>query len=574
MAQVRLLFYVIAVLAVITILCIHLPTELEIKDALYLTKNSITELRTCYFRKDQKGSFSQNETIPIGQKESILNSKESSSSSGLESILDLPATNMMRSILPVDLIISYTISNHTNEIIGRYASFSPILEEKLSANYKIISSFACSPVQADDEYKDKILIVLRGNCTFVNKVENLLSTNIQPRAIIIADNKPYHSLITMYSPTFNRDGLLTVPVLFISNEDYVMLNGYSQENIELSIETMTIDNWLSLLMLIAVSPTILIILFYLCIRGFQLCHKKIVNSANERLVKKLPVYIFNEDHLIPVSKFMDYLAITGQTSDAPLPLSSSESLPAGQETERQHPRGNIVINGVRIRDFPNLHLLFAPKDFYLTSKCAICLDKFTPLRLRILVLKCKHFYHEDCLSNWLINFKRTCPLCNESFSVGEALPLLANAAYLGGSDVDLENQLLHTLDTARSRRLECDSFHSCLREPSVSIRTARDAENTRSDSDATSANTAQPVQSPQTSFTVPNAATQFQQTNNSDTTYSNVGSIDSFVTTRTHNTDGDSVVSNYVTPQQTPHSTTGDSLLDSSSKLTIKISSP
>ena len=30
----------------------------------------------------------------------------------------------------------------------------------------------------------------------------------------------------------------------------------------------------------------------------------------------------------------------------------------------------------------------------------------------MLVLDCKHFFHEYCLSNWLINFKRSCPLCN------------------------------------------------------------------------------------------------------------------------------------------------------------------
>lgn len=549
MAQVRFLFCVMAALAI------------------------ITQSRAHHFRKDQESNLLDIEHRQIEQKRSVLKFEEFTSLPGSDSIFDLPATNMMRSILPVDLIVSYNISNHTNEIVARYASFSPILEERINGNYKIISTYACSPLQIGDDYKDKILIVLRGNCTFVNKVENLLSSELQPKAIIVADDKPYRSLITMYSATFNRDGQLKVPILFIANEDYVTLYDHKQENLELSIQTITIDNWVSLLMLIAVSPTILIILFYLCIRGFQLCHKKIVNSANEKLVKKLPVYMFNEDHLIPVSKFRDYLAATNQTSDGPLPLSSSENLPACQETEMQQPRRDMVINGVRIRQITQLHLLFAPEDFYLTSKCAICLDRFTPLRLRILVLNCKHLYHENCLSNWLINFKRTCPLCNESFSIGETLPLLANAAYSTNGSVDLENQLMENLIPTRSRRLECDSFHSCLTEPSVSIHTVGNPLDIHTRPSFTVNHHL--VQETQTSISIPNTASQknLEQTNESDANYSNLGSVDSFVTTRSHDTDEDSLTSNYITPQQTPNSGSEDSQLDTSSKLTIKLSS-
>lgn len=566
MATVRTLLYIISTLAIITILYKEY-SEIDIKETVYLTKNSITQFRAHHFRQDQKGNVHNDEIVQSGQKGSLLNLNDIPSLSGSDPMLDLPATNMMRSILPVDLVISYEISNHTNEMVGRYASFSPILREKLKGNYKIISGFACSPVYEDDDYKDKILIVLRGNCTFVEKVENLLDSNLRPRAIIIADDKPYHSLITMYSATFNKDGLLTVPILFISNEDYVLLYSYSQQNAELTIETMSIDNWLSLLMLIAVSPTILIILFYLCIRGLQLCHKKILNSANEKLVKKLPVYIYNGDHLIPDFKFMEYLAITDQTNDAPLPLSSSENLPAGQETESERPSGDLVINGVNIHNIPNLHLLFCPDDFYRTSKCAICLDKFTPLRLRILVLKCKHLYHEGCLSNWLINFKRTCPLCNERFSIGEMLPLLANSARsVNGSDIDLENQLGPNLDQTRTRELERESFHSCLTDPSLSVRTAQAAEGVLHSDSITDA---RPV-STQISVPVPN--TEFKLESNVDTDSSNVGSIDSFVTTRTHRTD-ESSLANHPTPLQTPNSRSDDSRLDSSSKLTIKIGS-
>lgn len=43
------------------------------------------------------------------------------------------------------------------------------------------------------------------------------------------------------------------------------------------------------------------------------------------------------------------------------------------------------------------------------NSCSICLSNFTT-NDELLVLKCEHGYHEECLAPWLI-CKNTCPLC-------------------------------------------------------------------------------------------------------------------------------------------------------------------
>ena len=43
------------------------------------------------------------------------------------------------------------------------------------------------------------------------------------------------------------------------------------------------------------------------------------------------------------------------------------------------------------------------------SPCSICL---TPLKKNILILKCNHRYHKDCIQTWR-RFNNTCPLCRD-----------------------------------------------------------------------------------------------------------------------------------------------------------------
>lgn len=408
------------VLAVVLIYEVFSTSELGLGDALFLTKNSIRENGLSVLCKNGILCGQTTEKEDSGNQRSGLR--------GLDLELDSPFTNVMNSVFPIDLVISYNYSNETFEMIARYASFSPIINRPMTAEYAIVPGFACegpwSPENRGD-YEDKILIVLRGKCTFVKKILNLLDSDLRPRAIIVANDEPYRALLTMYLASFNADGKLTSPILFILNEDYRRLKDLQSLHLKLVIRTATFDNWINLLLSMAVSPPLLILLSYLFIRTIQVCRKKRVSKLNERLVKNLPVYIYHRNHLVPALKFYNYLTSTHQTNNVPLPPSSSDDVASVSEPELPASMKNFVVNGTDLFLLrKTFGLLFAPEDFFPTFKCSICLDKFVPLQLRVLVLECHHLFHEKCLSNWLINFRRSCPLCNNTIRPSENLPLL------------------------------------------------------------------------------------------------------------------------------------------------------
>ena len=43
--------------------------------------------------------------------------------------------------------------------------------------------------------------------------------------------------------------------------------------------------------------------------------------------------------------------------------------------------------------------------------CSVCYCEYEPDE-EVLVLPCKHFYHADCVSQWL-RINKTCPVCRQ-----------------------------------------------------------------------------------------------------------------------------------------------------------------
>lgn len=336
-------------------------------------------------------------------------------------ISKIESNSVLTSAFPVDLIISYNdTAGLPKQFLARYASFSPILNVKLKSRFHILNSTACSPLNLSDfpDVKGKILIVQRGVCAFVDKVTNLLESHLDPRAIIIANNEPHRGLVTMYSTNFNEDGLVTIPILFMTLEDFNGLKSLQDTDTLLSIQTASIDGLVGVMLLMAVSPTLLILLCYLIIKCLKHFRQKTLNTRYKKIVQRLPVYIFNANHLIPAVNFYSYLGKTHQVEDIPLIPSSCDDLSL-QENEQSRINTSYIINGTDVHSMTDLDLLFADKDYYRSLKCSICLGNFVALKSRVLVLKCKHVYHESCLSNWLVNFRRTCPLCNENLNLLE-----------------------------------------------------------------------------------------------------------------------------------------------------------
>lgn len=355
--------------------------------------------------------------------------------------IDPAFSNVVNSVFPIDLVVTYNATNTsttTTTVIARYASFSPILNDEVRGQYVFVAGSACSEITAvsRDRYVNKVLVVQRGKCTFEQKLSNIEGADLRPRAVIVANNVPRSGLITMYSKAFSGDSGPHFPVIFMAYEDAEQLRQLQDTGVVVSIRTASFDGFIGLVLLMAVSPPLMILVCYLIIRGMQLWGRRRRNQVNQRYVRLLPVHIYNKTHLVPLARFHEYLAHTNQTSVplAPLALSSVDDVSAANDNSTNIPDTDLAA-------LPEMDLLFTSTDYYPTQKCAICLGRFTPLKSRVLVLGCKHIFHENCLLNWLINFRKTCPLCNALLKLPENLPFLTDTptAQYGTFDADLES---------------------------------------------------------------------------------------------------------------------------------------
>ena len=67
----------------------------------------------------------------------------------------------------------------------------------------------------------------------------------------------------------------------------------------------------------------------------------------------------------------------------------------------------------KIKDkIKNISQIYYKKDEFENSSCYICYDEFKDNEL-LKQLKCGHIFHQECLSQWLIN-KDNCPYCNQN----------------------------------------------------------------------------------------------------------------------------------------------------------------
>ncbi|CAI5755800.1 unnamed protein product [Candida verbasci] len=376
--------------------------QIGLDEVVYLTRNSFREIKDQF----EFGLFNKRDLINDDSKIE-------------DTDFDYPLNNMINSFFPVDSIINYNTTDNknvtTHEIIGRYAAFSPVLNYKLNSEYKILPINACSTVDLGKEYKNKILIVLRGDCTFVDKISHILDSNLNPKSIIIANDESYRGLITMFSNNFNQDGTLNIPIMFVTHEDYVSLKKIENDKIILEVTTAYIGSWMSFVLSMILSPPLLIVIFYALILCGQKIRKRQVNIRNAKMVKSLPIFIYNIDHLISAPRIYKYLRVTGQTNMVPKDSENTQlyESPKNSPFASTTSINKIIVGGIDLRASKNsLNIITAPDDFFPAYKCSICLEKYIPLKSKVMVLDCKHFFHERCLSNWLINFKRSCPLCN------------------------------------------------------------------------------------------------------------------------------------------------------------------
>lgn len=67
------------------------------------------------------------------------------------------------------------------------------------------------------------------------------------------------------------------------------------------------------------------------------------------------------------------------------------------------------------KDFDNLQSIKISHDNineYIDKECNICLENYVEDD-NLTVLPCKHFFHSDCIHDWLCNEKVNCPICRK-----------------------------------------------------------------------------------------------------------------------------------------------------------------
>lgn len=63
------------------------------------------------------------------------------------------------------------------------------------------------------------------------------------------------------------------------------------------------------------------------------------------------------------------------------------------------------------------------KSDILEDKCPICLEYYV-LEEQIRTLPCRHFYHTQCIDQWLTKINKICPMCKSDICVNETTPLV------------------------------------------------------------------------------------------------------------------------------------------------------
>ena len=77
-------------------------------------------------------------------------------------------------------------------------------------------------------------------------------------------------------------------------------------------------------------------------------------------------------------------------------------------------------------------------------ECVVCLEEYVDGESRVMSLPCGHEFHADCITPWLVNRRRTCPICK-----GDVVRSMTRAGR--GSSSDQRQQGEETSDDIQSR---------------------------------------------------------------------------------------------------------------------------
>ncbi len=236
-----------------------------------------------------------------------------------------------------------------------------------------------------------IALVKRGGCTFYQKVLYLQSQGY--KAIIIANNEISPSLITMYSPLSSLiPNEIHIPSIFISQTSYniLILNEIKEINLipDLNDENGNDEYYDSVIwntfIFLLILPLVGLGLIYLIVIWHQQ-YENYKMRAPIKFVNNLPIIIYSKEQV----------------------------------------NGSIFNHGSISNGTIN--------------HCIICLDNYINGTSELIKLPCNHFYHAKCIKKWLIQEKKTCPLCKRDVTAFDSKKSRCNNI-LGVRRNDINNE--------------------------------------------------------------------------------------------------------------------------------------
>ncbi|EPY50992.1 RNF family protein [Schizosaccharomyces cryophilus OY26] len=230
--------------------------------------------------------------------------------------------------------------------------------------------------EQDDTDDDTLcfLMVQRGKCTFFEKA--LHAQRLGYKGIVVGDNRKQSSshLQYMVGPG-KEDSKVSIPSLFISTASFNILYSdilYS-ENRSLVVyakpEELSDMFWPFLL---CFSPSIIMLATVqaLAIRRVIRTYKS--RSKTKEFIQNLP------------SRTISREGFYEDEEDIENDIPDRESVPLMDESSRRAAYG---------------------------VECVICLEAFNRGD-KVIALPCKHEFHRNCISKWVVDYRHTCPTCN------------------------------------------------------------------------------------------------------------------------------------------------------------------
>lgn len=269
------------------------------------------------------------------------------------------------------------ISDGTPILIPPSRRKEPSVNAPLRGELEVISGDACGGGKHRN-LTDKIALVMRGGCSFYDKVLTIQEWNA--KAVIVGDNQYNRGLVTMYSTNDTDD--CRVPAMFVSRASFELLSTEDEVSI---IPGPSATPALDTILFLLISPICSLSIIYLMVSVHRY-FTQLTRRAPKRAVKQLPVRVW-------MGQGVPSVAVKGKSHDTGVLQEASDSA-TDSAVQTAH----------------------SDKVWVSSDECIICLEEFVVGDSRVMQLPCGHDFHEECIQRWLTTQQRTCPICKHDIT--------------------------------------------------------------------------------------------------------------------------------------------------------------